>query len=117
MRERLIELIAVALNEYHDYSNDLRRSGIPVYESIDEYVASYLLANGVIVPPCKVGDTIYALQKERSGHFEGNKYVVDDEGEWEVCEKEFNLSLLDAVGEWIFLTREEAEQALKGGAD
>ena len=26
-----------------------------------EYVADYLIANGVIVPPCKVGDTVYVL--------------------------------------------------------
>ena len=106
MRERLIELLmdSEAFNDA-DGKEDAK------------HIADHLLANGVIVPPCKVGDTIYALQKERSGHFEGNKYVVDDEGEWEVCEKEFNLSLLDAVGEWIFLTREEAEQALKGGVE
>ena len=106
MRERLIELLMDS-EAFNDAGG----------KEDAKHIADHLLANGVIVPPCKVGDTIYALQKERSGHFEGNKYVVDDEGEWEVCDKEFNLSLLDAVGEWIFLTREEAEQALKGGAE
>ena len=118
MRERLIDLLIAAKSRCDDTEKCKNCVGFcHVGECLNYLIADHLLANGVIVPPCKVGDTVYALQKERSGHFEGNKYVVDDEGEWEVCEKEFNLSLLDAVGEWIFLTREEAEQALKGGAD
>ena len=35
---------------------------------IDNYIynlADYLLANGVIVPPCKVGDTVYYLEGSR----------------------------------------------------
>lgn len=38
-------------------------------DAYDEYfgiecgtLADYLLKNGVIVPPCKVGDTVYILQ-------------------------------------------------------
>ena len=30
-----------------------------------EIIADYLLANGVIVPPCKVGDTVYLLNADR----------------------------------------------------
>lgn len=118
MRERFIELCEnLILSCKSSLCVDCEHNNIDYPHCMGVHFADHLLANGVIVPPCKVGDTIYALQKERSGHFEGNKYVVDDEGEWEVCEKEFNLSLLDAVGEWIFLTREEAEQALKGGSE
>ena len=44
MRERLIELLN---GKSIDTTPDV------------EYVADYLLDNGVIVPPCKVGDTVY----------------------------------------------------------
>ena len=44
MRDRLIELI-------HD--SDLSLDSVRL--------ADYLLANGVIVPPCKVGDTVYVI--------------------------------------------------------
>lgn len=45
------------------------------YTEIAEHTADYLLANGVIVPPCKVGDTAYwvtvwdsyATQKDHKG--------------------------------------------------
>ena len=49
MRERLIELIAEsALKGDYTYIPD---------------VADYLLENGVIVPPCKVGDTLYVISQ------------------------------------------------------
>ena len=45
-RERLIELLL----EWGNKENDGVRA---------KSIADYLLANGVIVPPCKVGDKIY----------------------------------------------------------
>ncbi|MBQ7976574.1 MAG: hypothetical protein IJ300_12890 [Clostridia bacterium] len=49
MRDRLIELI-----EYAD-------ANIPGFciEGDFHVLADYLLANGVIVPPCKVGDRVW----------------------------------------------------------
>lgn len=44
-RERLIEL----LDQNCGYSEEQKA----------ETLADYLLANGVIVPPCKVGDKVY----------------------------------------------------------
>ncbi len=102
MRDRLIELIK------HVTSCE---------KCFDEDIADYLIANGVIVPPCKVGDTVYQVNKIRSGHWEGEKYIIDDEGEWKIYEKDFNIFCLNPDGFtlWkdIFLTREEAEKALK----
>ncbi len=50
-RERLIELLEEE-NAFSRYMTaDERR----------EKLADYLLANGVIVPPCKVGDTMYKV--------------------------------------------------------
>lgn len=113
MRDRLVELLRV-----------------PIYpkEGADpaEVVADYLLDNGVIVPPCMVGDTVYYLDGE---------YYDDD---IDVCEhKIVGMTLSDEhklyffvdnhlgesfgpfdendLGKIVFLTRKEAEQALKGG--
>ena len=95
-------------------------------------LADYLLEHGVIVLPCKMGDTYYTIQKYC------NTDPLDTEKEpvmpWD-CEyycgrvdcsfKEYRIdehrfgtvsSILDAekaIGKTIFLTREEAERALK----
>ena len=55
MRERLVELIADARNEYYDYSDELHEKGMSVPESSEEYIADYLLANGVVVTDKYVG--------------------------------------------------------------
>lgn len=67
----------------------------------------------VVVLPCKVGDTIYHIGKVRTSHFETDKIIIDDEGRWEIYEMPFALMHLPYIGESDFLTREEAETALK----
>ena len=56
MRDRLIELLLKSepLHE-RDLDDDLADGEI-------EAIADYLLANGVIVPPCKVGQTVYSIK-------------------------------------------------------
>ena len=78
-----------------------------------EIIADYLLENGVIVPPCKVGDMVYI--------FERGSYIIPICGQgkphWEIkIEKcSFKYWLLDnhKFGVNMFFTREEAEKALK----
>jgi hypothetical protein len=85
-----------------------------------ERVADYLLANGVIVPPCKVGDTVYS---NVLGEIEGFVVVsielaymakgfvgefVSNNGTYPMLFKFENF------GKTVFLTREEAEAKLKG---
>lgn len=95
-------------------------------------LADYLLEHGIIVPPCKVGDTYYTIQKYcNTDPFDIEKEPVMP---WD-CEfycsradcsfKEYRIdehrfctvsSILDAekaIGKTKFLTREEAERALK----
>lgn len=57
MKERLIELLMKGETEADKQGNFI------CYVSRDkaEYIADFLLANGVLVPPCKVGDLVYAL--------------------------------------------------------
>ena len=67
-------------------------------------LADYLIANGVIVPPCKVGDTIYQTDGVRIYTSIINKVIFVTE----------NIAFDEqAINNSIFLTREEAEKALK----
>ena len=66
-------------------------------------LADYLLEHGVIVPPCKVGDTVYSIEMR----------IVDKWLKYKVCEIPFSLTLWENGWEDIFLAREEAERALK----
>ena len=67
-------------------------------------LADYLIANGVIVPPCKVGDTIYQTDGVRIYTSTINKVIFMTE----------NIVFDEqAINNSIFLTREEAEKALK----
>lgn len=115
MRDRLIELLE---------NHILLKYFIGKMQA--EKLADYLLANGVIVPPMNIGQQCFIL-----GY---------DFGECKECVKECRVSCVtqkkngsfairisetkysathnftpDDIGKTVFLTREEAEQALKGG--
>ena len=111
-RKRLIELLkkapyganAITLSDKHK-------------DSILGEIADYLLENGVVVLPCKVGDMVYI--------FERGSYIIPICGQgkphWEIkIEKcSFKYWLLDnhKFGVNMFFTREEAENALKESED
>ena len=103
MRDRLIEI--------------LKKRGWLRYLITDtniERLADILLENGVIVPPVKVGQTVYCIycqwsnpsvseRKVRKIEFDGDCKIKDEMlCTWYECE----------IGHTVFLTREEAEQAL-----
>ncbi len=95
-RERLIELLEQEKAFSRHLTDDERRGKL----------ADYLLENGVIVLPCKVGDTVYELKYYHCcTNPELDFYDID--------EKTFGLDMLNKIGKTVFLTREEAEQALK----
>ena len=90
MRNRLIKLLNTDMSGCDgDYAEEL---------------ADYLIANGVIVPPCKVGDTIYQTDGVRIYTSTINKVIFVTE---DIAFDE------QAINNSIFLTREEAEKALK----
>lgn len=109
MKDRLIKLI-------QDSVNGCARHWA-------EVIAGHLLENGVIVPPCKVGDTVYFILEDKM--VEGGFYVTPAHTVTEVGSKGFWLSsfvpaeddmsdfyLWEEIGKTVFLTREEAERAL-----
>ena len=55
MRKRLTELIMECRTYTYEYE--------PLARVHAEYLAQHLLNNGIIVMPCKVGDTVYILKK------------------------------------------------------
>jgi hypothetical protein len=114
-RKRLIEL----LRETFEYTR-----GVCIdFDEAVEINADHLLSNGVIVPPCKVGDTVYEVQlyRERiqaykvvtikyNGHF---WYMV-----WMLKDGKGVYGNLDGfvdsqLGKTVFLTKEEAEAELR----
>ena len=109
MRDKLIEL----LDEFYYTIASITRDDI-------ENITRHLLENGVIVPPCKVGDTVYYLkrnyhthmEKVTSGKVEG--ITITPNG---ICLYVDTHANKLPYGKRVFLTSEEAEQALKGGAE
>lgn len=65
--------------------------------------------------PCKVGDTVYELVNwcdYTDCHFEGCAGCshCNEKG---IVERKFNYSYLGQIGKTVFLSREDAEKALK----
>ena len=68
----------------------------------------------LLILPCKVGDTVWKIVRHR---VDVSGYRM--EWEWETCIEavKFSIGVFEAIGKTVFLTREEAEAALRGGAD
>ena len=107
MRDRLIELIESA-----------RYWGA----NTSEEIVDHLLAEGVIVPPCKVGQTVYVIQlreiyecrvNEICISAGNNNVVVLDRFIKGFLIRRYGKEYFNAFGKTVFLTREEAEKALK----
>ena len=128
MRDRLIKI----LQAYKRQICDGLVAKLPDVEAL----ADHLLANGVIVPPCKVGQKVYyhsdhfkiknpkALKDEREpwineakvdeialSCFEDGELIIrlDVDFGCEYASTDFDIS---DFGKYVFLTREEAEAAL-----
>ena len=110
MRERLIEMIQNSVG------------GCARYWA--EVIADHLLANGVIVPPCKVGEWVWCIElgQVKKAKIEELHYQASIHGHYsddilfhayDFKRKEEISFWRDDIGEAVFLTREEAEKALE----
>lgn len=119
-RDRLIDLSRKA-KLYAQEKADERGGLVCIDDEVD-----YLLANGVIVPPCRVGDTVYVIYpdprynwgnkelkilelKVHAFRYFNNKMTVEIRGDgnyitWDI----------DCFGASVFLTPEEAGKVLEG---
>lgn len=110
MRDRLIELIESA--RYWGANTSAE-------------IADRLLAEGVIVPPCKVGDKIYLLSASKTKLYAPTiTHFVVNENKTQIWADGVPYSSKPAYicnaddlnnNEYVFLTREEAEKALERG--
>lgn len=113
MRDRLIELLKQA-----EKQQSLNAVCGDIDSLIDspkgaEFIADYLLANGVIVPPCKVGDKVYHI-KGKTIFVMSVKWFETNNYGWCACcvyppMATFVFKFSD-FGKTVFLTREEAER-------
>lgn len=108
MRDRLIELI----------------SQVQYMGGLECKLADYLLKNGVIVPPCKVGQTVYAILSKKVQEYivhaiectenvitvKCHSWLAEREG---LLHKHIAYFDMTKFGKTVFLTREEAERALE----
>ena len=102
-RNRLIELI-----------QDIKDCN-PTNWNKPEFMADSLLANGVIVPPCKVGDTVYFIDSCTTAEDFGKMYVNFEVVKSLSFDNGFVVLKSGRIRLWedVFLTKEDAEQALK----
>lgn len=109
MRDRLMKLLADCQHEYDKECVDAISSKRPLKGEFAFY-ADHLLANGVIVPPCKVGDTVYQTDGARIyesciTHIEIYSFVTVFYTDGVAFDE-------TAIGNSIYLTKEEAEKEL-----
>lgn len=144
MRERLIALIDQADEECKHTKACKNCSGYGKGSRCMNYhIADHLLANGVVVLPCKVGqtvwmaDNVWCLDDRETWTFHYETKVLEfkvrsismscnSKGAWtkkfRICEVRNGKATdhqhdigFDDFGKTVFLTREDAERALKEG--
>ena len=110
----------------------------PETGNFTDYLADYLLEHGVIVLPCKVGDKLFILYDDDYGEYECSELCIGVLQELRVfakcgisgykniqecpeyyCGQPFCSTSFTRkdFGKTVFLTREEAEKALKERSD
>lgn len=103
-RDRLIEILQDTL---HEWECDV---SIKTLTEITEH----LIANGVIVPPCKVGQIVWLVRDGKIEETTVEKIVLKDKGLYlKLLCNSFYETTCRSIGKTVFLTREEAEQKLK----
>ena len=118
MRDRLTELLNKVQECGMNKPRDEER--YPTIYPSNEAIADHLLANGVIVPPCKVGDTVYVVSQGAGFSVVWNVYKATAKAihldQWGSLFVRVETDKENVGGyvevERVFLTREEAEKAL-----
>ena len=94
-RDRLIELLTKEVARPKAYA-----------------LADHLLANGVIVPPCKVGQTVYYIVFDNV--YKGKCHAITQhENRLQIHLYDYDFDNASIKAENVFLTKSQAEEALK----
>lgn len=127
-KERLTELLKTP-----EKASFVRKAGVSLSDTPEGITADFLLANGVVALPVKMGDLLYMPWEWNGqkgiayltvtvlrcisgfGWSIGTDFDTDDEDYYEA----YNCGSfkLKDIGKIVFLTQEEAERALKEGAE
>ena len=113
-RERLIRII--------EDSKVMERCGCH-YNNVEKYInelTDYLLKNGVIVPPCKVGQHLWRVTQPHRRENKVTEFVVKNirtvgrKHKIMLEVQALNVGITNVMGfDRFYLTREEAEKALE----
>ena len=121
MRDRLIELIKQGEKNFSDKYTSKVMSHI---NELYDFIVDHLLANGVVVLPCKIGETLYdareffyKIDAPYLYEMKSDDICVEKDsksGEYRFIYDDAYVGY-DEIGKTVFLTREEAEAKLKEG--
>ena len=104
-RKRLVELTNNFLKE---------ELGMNIHTDILEKHADHLLDNGIVVPPVKVGQTVYIITQVSKTIRETKVIGIwNGEHEYSIITRIGTIHR-NAIGETVFTSREDAVKALKG---
>lgn len=113
-KERLVDLHVEAVAAWDTYLDMCEEQDVEPEKTFDEFVADYLIANGVIVPTYNIGQTVYAVAKGDDLWWKGTVAsiccefnemaygIIFDDGDFAMFEEEC-----------VFPSREEAEKELE----
>ncbi len=107
MRDRLIEILEKADLDFGEHS-----AWCAFENSYCCFIADQLLADGVIVPPCKVGDTLWIVGEHRGVYGAKVRVFFFNENGVEYIRTTHCDIHPSELGKTVFLTREKAEKAL-----
>jgi hypothetical protein len=113
MRDKLIELIGDIQDRGTKTEHEERSTWI--YSPSNEKLADHILADGWVRFPCKVGDKVYVVDVCAKEVIE-RKIMEIRQTEWGMIYIHscgFGYPVI-SIGKTVFLSREEAEKALKG---
>ena len=109
MLDRLIELLSNAPADFDGNRNVCT-------------LAEHLLANGVIVPHCRLNQKMWVTDRFEVNECKVSSLTQKADGSIKIrltdlkYRSVFEITV-DKIGKTVFLTREAAEQALKGGVE
>ena len=118
MRDRLIELLKMYPCMSTADMDIVDKSKQIFMDIIAEDLADYLIDNGVIVPPCKVGDAVYYISGIHGKIVkEARVEEIYYNGESFAYRVNSDYLNFDLMPNEVCFSREEAEKALKGKED
>lgn len=116
MRDRLVELMEdIILSCKSSLCADCEHLNVGYPHCMGVHFADHLVANGVVCPPCKIGDTIYTVGFHTGQILESTVYAITfcSDDVLLLMENTTFVSVEQQLGKTVFLTKPEAEQKLK----